>query len=130
MESECSVADCPITNDPENQIGELWGTSISFVASSEISQEGRIQRFAVWEAQGVDQVKHDLLDGGHRIVGGPPAVRNLAWEWVRSKESAAVQPPAAKPAEMLTLRPGIWGVNIELKEAGRRFAKWRRSWKP
>jgi hypothetical protein len=129
MESECSVPDCPITNDPENQIGELWGTSISFVASSEISQDGRIQRFATWEAQGVDQVKHDLLDGGHRIVGGPPAVRSLAWEWVRSKESAAVQLPAAKPAEMLTLRPGIWGVNIDLKEAGRRFAKWRRSWK-
>jgi hypothetical protein len=31
-------------------------------------------------------VKHDLQSGGHRIVGGPPQVRALAWEWVRVKE--------------------------------------------
>ena len=54
----------------------------------EISEAGREARFAQWEKLGLDRVKADLLSGGHGIVGGPPAVRNLAWEWVRSKEAA------------------------------------------
>jgi hypothetical protein len=123
------MPDCPIADDPDNQVGEQRRTSIRFVEPSEISQEGRIDRFAAWETAGLDRVKHDLLSDPLRLIGSAQ-VQSLAWEWVRSKESAAVQPPAAKPAEMLTLRPGIWGVNIDLKEAGRRFAKWRRSWKP
>jgi hypothetical protein len=65
------------------------------MASDEISEEGRRQRFARWEQLGVDQVKHDLLNGGHRVVGGPPAVRELAWEWVRMKE--AEQTPETTP---------------------------------
>ena len=129
MESDCPLPDCPIANDPDNQVGDLSGrsgSSISFAAPSEISQEGRITRFAAWEKLGLDQVKHDLLNGGHRIVGGPPAVRNLAWEWVRwkEKENAVVQPPAAKPTEVLTLKPGIWGVSIDLKETWRRLRRW------
>jgi len=32
----------------------------------------------------LDQVKNDLLNGGHHVVGGPPQVRELAWEWVRT----------------------------------------------
>jgi hypothetical protein len=31
---------------------------------------------------------------------------------------------ADKAAEIVTLRPGIWGMNVDLKEAGRRL--WRR----
>ena len=51
-----------------------------------ISEEGRRSRFEQWEQLGVDQVKADLQNGGWRIVGGTPAVRALAWEWVRLKE--------------------------------------------
>jgi hypothetical protein len=178
--------------------------------SDEISEEGRRQRFARWEQLGVDQVKHDLLNGGHRLVGGPPAVRELAWEWVRMKETGAqvkesniqdnafellkaieratrgsatpvvleelrdlgmtvdetkaafqylkskglieakfgifysarlsgaghdaiqeaekaaeqkqsAAPPPEKSSELLTLKPSIWGVSVDLKEAGRRI---------
>ena len=45
----------------------------------EITEEGRRERFARWEQLGLDQVKHDLLNGGHRVVGGPPQVQALAW---------------------------------------------------
>jgi hypothetical protein len=62
------------------------------MAVDDISEEGRRQRFARWEQLGLDQVKHDLLNGGHRLVGGPPAVRELAWEWVRGKEAEQVMP--------------------------------------
>jgi hypothetical protein len=29
-----------------------------------------------------------LLNGGHHVVGGPPQVRELAWEWVRMKKAS------------------------------------------
>ena len=48
MQSGCPIADCPITEDLDNQPRELWGTSISFAEPSEISQEHRIARFEEW----------------------------------------------------------------------------------
>jgi TIR domain len=57
------------------------------MADDEISEAGRQERFARWEQVGLDRVKHDLLHGGTQVVGGPPAVRELAWEWVRLKEA-------------------------------------------
>lgn len=72
---------------------------------NEISEEGRRVRFEQWEGLGLDRVKHDLLNGGHRLVGGSPQVRKLAWEWVRMKEAEAAKgttsntnPPAANEA--------------------------------
>jgi predicted nucleotide-binding protein len=52
-----------------------------------ISEEGRQHRFAAWERLGLDRVKNDLLSGGYHLIGGPPQVRALAWEWVRKKEA-------------------------------------------
>jgi len=50
----------------------------------------RKARFERWEALGLDRVKNDLIQtGGIRDVGGPPEVRELAWEWVRIKEAEA-----------------------------------------
>jgi len=113
MTSECPIPDCPITTNPENQPGQLWGTSISFGAPSEISQQGRLARFAEWEKIGVDRIKADLLSGGYRLVGGPPAVRALAEEWVRVKEAEA--PSTPKPSEVLILKPTLWGMGIDLR---------------
>ena len=59
------------------------------MAGYQINEEGRQARFARWEQMGLDRVKADLLSGGHREIGGPPAVRELAWEWVRMKEQEA-----------------------------------------
>jgi hypothetical protein len=52
----------------------------------------RHARFEYWEKLGVDRVKHDLLNGGFRVVGGPPENQELAWEWVRMKEGQAMLP--------------------------------------
>jgi len=72
------------------------------MSDDEISEDGRQARFDQWEKLGVDRVKADLANGGHQIIGGPPQVRDLAWEWVRMKESEATSlgspytPDAAK----------------------------------
>jgi hypothetical protein len=47
----------------------------------------KLGREAHWEKLGVDRVKHDLLNGGFRVVGGPPENQEAAWEWVRMKEN-------------------------------------------
>jgi hypothetical protein len=80
-----------------------------------IREEGKRARFAQWEKIGVERIKADLLAGGHRLVGGPPAVRELAWEWVRKKEAEA--------REVVTLKPGLWGVSIDIKEIWRRIIR-------
>src|SRR4051794_14160212 len=59
--------------------------------TSTITEAGRKARFDRWEQMGLDRVKADLVQtGGTREVGGSSEVRNLAWEWVRMKETAAV----------------------------------------
>jgi hypothetical protein len=93
------------------------------MADDEISEGGRQARFAQWEKLGLDRVKHDLLNGGHRLVGGPPQVRELAWEWVRREEAKQAKGPEEKPAEMVTLKPNIHGVGVDLKEVGRRIRR-------
>jgi hypothetical protein len=68
------------------------------VADDEISDAGRKARFERWERLGVDVIRTDLeATGGLRFVGGSPAVRKLAWEWVRTKEAEQAQLSAQKP---------------------------------
>ena len=88
------------------------------MADDQISEQGRQERFARWEQIGVDRIKADLLNGGHVLVGGPPAVRDLAWEWVRMKEREAEQ----KTEKIVELKPSIYGVGIDLR------ALWRKMW--
>jgi hypothetical protein len=148
------------------------------VGDNEISEAGRKARFERWEQLGLDVIRTDLeATGGLRMVGGPPAVRKLAWEWVRMKEAERAKradssmsldelvrrakphsslvdpvsgqslddlvaaasprlpaqtlpstPPPHRQGEILTLRPGIWGMSVDLKELGRRVLnRWRRS---
>jgi hypothetical protein len=54
--------------------------------SDEISEERRDNLFRQWEEWGLDVIKGDLATGGHRYIGGPPATRKLAAQWVRLKE--------------------------------------------
>src|SRR4029450_673017 len=114
MQSDCPIADCPITNDPNNQPGELWGTSISFAEPSEISQEDRIDRFKQWDRVGVETIRAGLQRGGRIYIGERP-VEDLAWEWVRSKE---------RQEEIVSLKPGIWGLRIDLKHLWRSCKRW------
>jgi hypothetical protein len=46
----------------------------------------RVALFQQLEKYGLEAVRMDLTNGGYRLVGGPPATRDLAWEWVRMKE--------------------------------------------
>jgi hypothetical protein len=76
-----------------------------------ISREGeqlisRLSRFEQWEKYGVDRIKHDLLNGGYRIVGGPAENQDLAWEWVRMKEgqTATAKAQVEKPVATGSLR--------------------------
>jgi hypothetical protein len=70
--------------------------AIASIGEDAISDERRNQLFSYWEEQGVDFIKQDLMSGGVRIVGGPPATRKLAQAWVRMKEEEARQ--AAQPS--------------------------------
>jgi hypothetical protein len=53
---------------------------------------GRCARVERLEKLGLDRVKHDLLNGGFRCVGGTQEQQEEAWEWVRMKEGQAVLP--------------------------------------
>ena len=107
MQSDCLIADCPIRNDPDNQPGELWGTSISFAEPSEITQEDRIARFKEWDGVGVDTIRAGLQRGG-TIYIGQRAVNDLAWEWVRSKERQEL-PTSQQSREIVSTKPRMWG---------------------
>lgn len=74
------------------------------MAGDEISEAGRQERFARWEQLGVDQVKHDLMNGGSRVVGGPPQIQSLAWEWVRMKDAEQATNPAPALLQALGIR--------------------------
>jgi hypothetical protein len=86
----------------------------------EISEEGRQARFERWEKLGIDRVKHDLLNGGDRLVGGPAQVRELAWEWARKKEAELGKLPD-QTEDLVMLKPGIWGMTVNINEAVRRI---------
>jgi hypothetical protein len=76
------------------------------------SEEAKRDRFAQWEQIGLERIKHDLLTtGGFRVVGGTQAERDLAWEWVRTKE--AVEAKRKAIAEAITFKVGLPGVNID-----------------
>jgi hypothetical protein len=92
------------------------------VSDDEISEQGRKERFAQWEHIGVDRIKADLLSGGQTLVGGPPAVRKLAWEWVRMKEQEAER----KAKEIVTLKPTFYGVGIDLQALWRKIRSFRK----
>jgi hypothetical protein len=127
MQSDCPIGDCPITKDPDNQLSELWGTSISFAEPSEISQEDRIARFEQWDRIGVETIRAGLQRGG-TIYIGQHAVEDLALEWVHSKETQA-PPTSQQSKELLTLKPGIYGMYIDLKELWRRLMAFGKSWR-
>src|SRR5258708_29997437 len=93
------------------------------MVEDEIREAGRRARFERWEQLGVDVIRTDLEAGGHSMVGGPPAVRKLAWEWVRMKEGGRDKPPPDKSAEIFILKPTIWGVGIDLRAA------WKAAWR-
>ena len=48
---------------------------------------GRNARFERLEKLGLDRVKHDLLNGGFRVVGGTAENQEEAWEWLRMMEN-------------------------------------------
>jgi hypothetical protein len=62
-------------------------------------------------------MKFSERTGGHALVGGPPAVRELAWKWVRMKEQRAER----KAEKIVTLKPTVYGVGIDLRMLWRKI---------
>lgn len=54
------------------------------IEQQEVSRKARFEHLA---KLGLDRVKHDLLNGGFRWVGGTLEQQEEAWEWVRMKEN-------------------------------------------
>jgi hypothetical protein len=75
----------------------------------------RQRRFERWESLGVEVVRYDLLTRKFLHVGGSPENRELAQEWVKMKDEEA--------KEVLTLKPTVYGVGIDLKLAAKRLRK-------
>jgi hypothetical protein len=59
-----------------------------------------------------------LADPYRRVASSPD--QNLAWDWVRMNEAeeAALE---QRPVDMVTIKPNIHGVGVDLKEVGRRI---------
>jgi hypothetical protein len=91
--------------------------------SDRISEAGRAERLAQWDKIGVERIKHDLLNGGLKLVGGTQEVQDLAREWVQLRENEEQKSPA-KADEVLTLKPNLYGVGIDLKALGRKMRGW------
>jgi len=105
----------------------MRSTAQAIMTEQEFSEEGRKLRFEQWHKLGFDQVKSDLkIDPFPRI--GSITVQALAREWVRTKEGeqterARHQATEEKQASLVTLKPTIYGVGIDLHELGRRFQR-------
>ena len=63
---------------------------------------------ASWEKYGVEAIRADLQEGGHRLVGGPPANRQAAWDWVNAQERHV------KFKEIFIFHPNLWGLGLNL----------------
>jgi predicted nucleotide-binding protein len=87
----------------------------------------RLNRYEHWEKLGLDRVKADLVQtGGIRDVGGPPEVREQAWEWVHMKEKRDVARGATanRPTELAELSRKVFivhGHDDGAREAVARF---------
>jgi hypothetical protein len=78
-------------------------------------------RIANWERHGVDAIEADLANNqGVTYVGGPPGTREQALRWVRYKRSQQQD----KRSEVLSLKPGVYGVSLDLKAAFKRAHDW------
>lgn len=78
-----------LTPNPQQPSGDWFTTSRS---GEKLLQQQT--REAHREKLGVDVVKHDLINGGIRFVGGPLENREAAMEWVRRKENKPPKVPA------------------------------------
>jgi len=72
--------------------------------------------------QAIQTLKEDMaeLDLEPKAVGTAPESRQP------NQNDEPATSPAPKPAELLTLKPGIWGMSFDLKEAWRRAMRWWR----
>jgi hypothetical protein len=85
-------------------------------------------------SRGVQPFLSDYIHGVARnrersLVLLREAVRVLNEDLADRDQEPHAQPAtssAPKPPELFTLKPGMWGMSIDLKEAGRRFLSWLR----
>ena len=90
-------------------------------------------RILNWERFGVDLIENDLKNkDGIRYVGGTHEVKTQAWRWVnhvREKQRAAELIAKSRltlkeEPKALTLKPGAFGVSLDLRILGAKLLKW------
>jgi hypothetical protein len=81
---------------------------------SELHNPDNLNRIANWEKIGTDAIKADLESGGTRYVGTFKN-QNLAWKWLKFKESQSKQEKNGTLFEAALLRPNIFGFGVDLK---------------
>jgi hypothetical protein len=83
-------------------------------------------RIKQWEEVGVDAVEADLkTNNGLTYVGADHAIPG-AWRWVRYKRKQE----QASEREVLTVKPGAYGVSVDLKALGKGVIRYLRKKKP
>jgi len=70
-------------------------------------------KFSIFYAARLAPAGHDAIQSQITARAAPVRQKAVAPDPIRAAP--------ASPPELLTLRPGIWGINIDLKEAGRRI---------
>ena len=70
----------------------------------------------------------DFLNGDRnteldRLARAATRAQDLGSTAMRVHQEQPAPPPAEKSVELLTLKPGIWGMSIDLKEAARRLRR-------
>lgn len=70
-------------------------SAVASAGDDKISDDRRERLFSQWEEYGLDVIKGDLINGGFRYVGGPPATRALARAWVKMKEAEQAERTAS-----------------------------------
>ena len=91
------------------------------IVRQELWRKRRIEKF---EELGEKTLRADMDAGGDRHVGGTPAVRQLARDWLAEREAAGkVQSfPDTNP---FILQPNFFGLGIDLKKLWRKgVTKW------
>jgi hypothetical protein len=69
----------------------------------------------------VDVIEADLKNNqGRTYVGGPPEAKDQAWRWARYERAKE----KVQQSELLTLKPGVWGINFDVRAALRRLRDW------
>lgn len=78
--------------------------------------------FHYLKSKGLIEANFGIVYSARMSAAGHDAIKEADSNPVR-QEQPATPAPEEKSSDLLTLKPGIWGKSIDLKEAARRLRK-------